>query len=120
MTRLQPKTQFSSVLERMITTLETENAALRARRPYKVADLNARKSMALYELERLGGILPEAPGYLRERLATARKLLDENRTLLKLNMTALDDLIELLHSHQSGEESDGTYSAQSLSRPGGR
>jgi hypothetical protein len=117
MNRAQPKSQFFSVLERMITTLETENAALRARRPYPVAQLNARKSMALYELERLDGIPPDVPAYLIERLAQARKLLDENRTLLKLNISALGDVIELLHTHQIGEESDGTYSAQSLSRP---
>lgn len=120
MTRSQPKTQFSSVLERMITTLETENAALRARQPYPVADFNARKNMALYELERLGGLPSGVPVYLLDRLAQARKLLDENRTLLKLNMNALGDLIELLHTHQIGEESDGTYSAQSLSRAVGR
>lgn len=113
-------TQFPGVLERMIATLETENSALRECRPYQIGELSARKSMALYELERLGGMAPPIPALPLVRLGHARKLLDENRTLLRLNMTALGDLIELLHSHQLGDESDGTYSAQSLSRQGGR
>lgn len=106
------ETQFSNVLERMIATLETENAALRDHRPYQIGELNARKSMALYELERIGGPGPAMP---LERLGHARKLLEENRTLLKQNVDALGDLIDLLHSHHLGDESDGTYSAQSLS-----
>jgi hypothetical protein len=108
--------QFSSVLERMIATLEAENTALRERRPYQIADLNARKSMALYELERLGSTSPPMPVAPLERLGHARMLLDENRALLKLNINALGEMIELLRSHQLSDDSDGTYSATSLSK----
>lgn len=116
MKQAQLETQFSSVLERMIGTLEAENAALRERRPYQIAELNARKTLALYEFERLGGISSAKAALPLKRLGLARGLLEENRTLLKLNVKALGEMIELLRNQQLGDESDGTYSAQSLSR----
>lgn len=108
--------QFSSVLERLIATLEAENTALRERRPYQIAELNARKNMALYELERLGSMPPSIHAEPLGRLGHARRLLEENRGLLKLNTKALGEMIELLHSHQLSDDSDGTYSATSISK----
>jgi hypothetical protein len=113
----QREAQFVSVLERMITTLEAENAALRERRPNKFAELNARKNMALYELERVGSMPPPISAHPLGRLGHARMLLVENRALLKINMNALGEMIELLHNHQLSDDSDGTYSAKSISKP---
>ena len=47
-----PNTSFANLLERAISTLEAENTALLERQPYRIAELHARKSMVLYELER--------------------------------------------------------------------
>lgn len=116
MKQAQRDARFSSVLERMIAALEAENTALREHRPYQIAELNTRKNMALYELERLGSISSTIPAAPLARLGHARKLLEENKTLLKLNMDALGEMIDLLQSHQQCDESDGTYSAKSLSR----
>ena len=116
MNSTQREAQFSSVLERMIATLEAENAALRERRPYQIAEVNARKSMALYELERIGHTRAATSAEPFERLGHARKLLDENRSLLELNIGALVEVIELMYSHERSDSSDGTYSARSISQ----
>ena len=111
--------QFCGVLERMIATLEVENSALRERRAYQVAELSGRKTMALYELEKLGGKAEGRTAMPQERLGYARKLLKENQALLKVNITGLADLIDMLRTHELGDESDGTYSAQILAGQGG-
>jgi len=103
------------VLERMIASVEAENVALRERRPYPIAELSARKSMAHFEIERISRLVPTAPPFLLDRLAYARKLLEDNSALLKRNLDALSGLIEILHSYQMIDESDGTYSVQSFS-----
>ena len=116
MTSAQSEAQFSGVLERMIAMLETENEALRERRPYSIGEVNARKTMALYELERLGGMRATTSAKPFERLGQARKLLNENRALLERDISALVEIIELMNSHELSESSDGTYSARSISQ----
>ena len=105
---------FSNVLERTISTLEAENSALRERRPYRIAELHTRKSMVLYEFDRLGSGSVAPEGASLERLKRLRELLDENRNLLRLNLAALTEVIETLQQVQIGEASDGTYSARSI------
>ena len=107
--------QFMNVLERVIATLDAENAALRDRQPCQIVEFHARKSLALYELELLGNSSGPGSVGLLERLGRVRTLLDENHTLLRLNVSALGEVLETMHRHEQGEDSDGTYCANSLS-----
>lgn len=106
--------QFANVLERTMSVLEGENSVLRERRPYHVGDWHARKAMALYELERPGNLTSARTENLRPRLERLRELLGENHALLRLNIAALGEVVDVLHGHQMGIESDGTYSATSV------
>ena len=111
--------QFASVLDRAIATIEEENRALSERRAYRIADMQARKSMVLYELERLSARPVPADAAL-ERLERLKRRLVENRRLLLLNVTALREVLDTLQQVHLGEDSDGTYSAQSIGHGGAR
>lgn len=108
--------QFAHVLERTMSVVEAENVALRERRPYHIGEWHARKAMALYELEHLGNLSSARRENLRPGLERLRELLGENHSLLRLNIAALGEVMDVIHSHQLGIESDGTYSATSVSR----
>ena len=110
---------FTNALERTIATVEAENSALRERQPYRIGELHARKTLVLYELERMGAVAVP-PDSAAGRVRRLREVLDENRRLLKLNITALGEVIDTLNQLRIGEESDGTYSARSVAGGSGR
>ena len=107
--------QFAHVLERTMSVVEAENAVLRERRPYHVGEWHARKAMALYELEHMGTLSSARHGNMRPKLERLRELLGVNHSLLHLNIAALGEVMAVIHNHQMGIESDGTYSATSVS-----
>ena len=103
--------QFADLIERAIVTIGEENAALSERRTHGLAEIQARKGIILYELERLGANSPAPARQVLPRLAELRHVLARNRSLLKLNIAAIEEIVAALHELQLGEDSDGTYSA---------
>lgn len=110
--------RFTTILDRMIAALEAENNALLERRPYNAGEIQAKKTMALFELERLGSPIPAEAAPLSERVACLRRLLEVNQSLLRSNVLALRELVDVLRARDLSEESDGTYSVRSISGPG--
>lgn len=106
---------FVKVLERAIVAIEEENRALRLKQPMRFSEMQAHKSIVLFEFERLSAGTPRPSAPMLERLRTLRDRLAENRALLLVNVAALKEVIVTLQELRLGEELDGTYSAQSVS-----
>lgn len=104
---------LKNAIARLVQVLDRETAALRQRQPVDMDDLCDRKNQALLEISRIGrrlgrdAIVPE----LQPMLVQLRDKLDENRSVLKLHLEAVQEVAEILAAAIRDAESDGTYSS---------
>lgn len=98
-------------LVRLIDTLEEENRALREQKIVSHAVFTDRKNQVLRELmaAQRKGIAP-AGTELQAQLQTLSVVLKENARLLKLHITAVGEISDIIVGSLKEAESDGTYS----------
>jgi len=101
---------IAGALDRLADTIGRETAALEANQPIDLDDVNRRKSQSLLELTRLSrSLTPADAAGLKDRLATLRDVLGDNRRVLELNLTAVREIADLMVGIVGESESDGTY-----------
>ena len=101
---------IEDAIERLVQTIDRENAALESREPVDLPDINRRKSHSLLELTRRARALP--PGsdvLLRDRLDVLREKLVQNHAILGLHVAAVREISDLMANVLGEAESDGTY-----------
>lgn len=101
---------IEDAIERLVQTIDQENAALESREPVDLPEINRRKSHSLLELTRRARTLP--PGsdvLLRDRLDVLREKLVQNHTILGLHVAAVREISDLMANVLGEAESDGTY-----------
>ena|SRR5690625_1229123 len=114
----QAETGLRDIATRLTELLEDEIAALRAHRTLDLNDISDRKNQMLLELSRISGSLDDnaADPSLRPVLDRLRERLDENLSMLELNIGAVRDVADILTSAIREAESDGTYSTPTALR----
>lgn len=97
---------------RMTAIVGDECTALRADPAADVTRFVEAKNRCMYELELAvqsaggpAGLSPDA----RQRVATLSQALDENERLLKANITATGEALELVETLSGARAGDGTY-----------
>ncbi len=107
-----------SSLDRLESVVDQETAALEARMPIDLQEMNRRKSRSLLELSRAVRILPErvAPE-LQDRVVGLRRKLQRNCEVLAMHLDAAREISSILNGALRAAESDGTYTTALL---GGR
>lgn len=113
------------LLDRLEEALEEETAALAQRRPLDFEEINRRKSRSLLELTRAIRSLPEAlagarEGALPARLASLRGKLLGNQDILRIHLSAAQEIAAILGREMGEAESDGTYSFAQVTRHASR
>lgn len=116
---------LNGLLDRLEETLEEETRALAHRRSLDFEEINRRKSRSLLELTRAIRSLPDAPdgarqGGLAGRLSRLRAGLEANQDMLRLHLSAAQEIAALLGREMGEAESDGTYSFAQLTRQASR
>lgn len=106
------------IATRLTEVLEDEIAALRAHRTIDLDEISDRKNQMLLELSRTGRSLDDngADPFPRPVLDRLRERLDENLSMLELNIAAARDVADILTSAIRAAESDGTYSTPTALR----
>lgn len=108
------ESMISSVLVRLSSILQQENDILESaveadHSNYIVAKNQAlRELMVLQRAQRPSSFSPETLQHLRD----VRKLVDRNSQLLKLQVSALNDLTSFLTQSAISEQGDGTYTRE--------
>lgn len=107
-----------SSLDRLESVVDQETAALEARMPIDLQEMNRRKSRSLLELSRAVRILPDrvAPE-LQDRVVDLRRKLQRNCEVLAMHLDAAREISSILNGALRAAESDGTYTTALL---GGR
>lgn len=116
---------LKGLLDRLEETVEEETSALAQRRPLDFEEINRRKSRSLLELTRAIRSMPEAldaarGGALSARLARLRAGLEANQDMLRIHLSAAQEIAALLGREMGEAESDGTYSFAQLNRQAAR
>ncbi|WP_425104795.1 hypothetical protein [Ancylobacter sp.] len=116
---------LKGLLDRLEETVKEETSALAQRRPLDFEEINRRKSRSLLELTRAIRSLPEAfdaarEGGLSARLARLRAGLEANQDMLRIHLSAAQEIAALLGREMGEAESDGTYSFAQLNRQAAR
>ncbi len=107
-------TMMSSVLHRLAAVLQQENELLETAVEADHAGYIVAKNQALRELmvmqrsQHSNTFTPDVIQHLRE----VRKLVDRNSQLLKLQVSALNDITSFLTQSAISEQGDGTYSRE--------
>ncbi len=107
------------VIARLDQIIGAETAALRELRPVDTTPYAVQKSQSLLELARLmrhGDLETSASARLREKMASLRARLDENRSALDLHLNAARQVFETVSKAINEAESDRTYSASATRR----
>lgn len=113
-----PMSPLIPALQRLIEVIEEENAVLKQQRIQPHAGFTDRKNQALRELmaaQRLDSpehVLQASKGLL-ERLAAGLRL---NAGLLKLHISAVGEISDIIIGGMREAESDGTYSRSRIGR----
>jgi hypothetical protein len=109
----QLEVALADAIRRLEQVIDDETSALRTRRPIDLDGLVRRKSQGLLELTRLSRLLVGrvASGDLRPDLARLSGKLERSRELLRLRLTAAQEVAGLVADAMRAAESDGTYSA---------
>lgn len=104
---------MTQAINRLEAVLAGETTALRAGRRVDLGETSNRKNQSLLELSRIarGLDMGTASDTLRERLATLRSRLEDNRRVIQLHMEATDEIAGLISRQIEAAESDGTYAA---------
>ena len=101
---------LEDALDRLEETIDRETATLEAHRSADLDEINRRKSHSLLELTRMTRTLPAtADQRLRRRLDRLRVKLLRNQTVLKLHLSAVQEIASLLVGALGEADSDGTY-----------
>jgi flagellar biosynthesis/type III secretory pathway chaperone len=111
---------LSGALARLEDVIGEETAALEARQSIDLQDFNRRKSRSLLELTRIIRSLPPKimDEELRRRIERLRHSLVRNKELLRIHLTAAQEIAEVLANAIGDAESDGTYGR--TTKPAGR
>jgi hypothetical protein len=105
---------LNSILSRLVSVLRDENSVLESgvgadHAVYIVAKNQAlRELMVMQRSTQMSALSAEA----LEQLGEARKLVDRNHHLLKLQVSALNDLTSFLTQSAISEQGDGTYTRE--------
>jgi flagellar biosynthesis/type III secretory pathway chaperone len=107
-------TAVINAVERLSQVVEEETQLLRQLGSADFERLNHQKNFSLLELTRAMRVLPahERTPILAARLGRLRDLLDENQRVLKLHLTAAEEIANLVATSIQDAASDGTYSAR--------
>ncbi len=101
-----------SVIERLIDCLERESEDLAAGRMEQTRGHISTKSRLLFDLNRAireAGSEPLPQG-VTDRLGVLRSALDRNSAAIRANMTAMRELVGMIHASTLRDAADGTYS----------
>jgi hypothetical protein len=102
-----------SVIKRLRQTIAAENEDIGRRGPVDYQAYNLRKSHGLLELNRLvpalAGIRGSLP--LQEALADLSAILENNRKMLRVQLSAAETVSNIIARAIRDSQSDGTYSA---------
>lgn len=101
-----------SVLKRLVEVLEDENAALERHEVISHAAYTDRKNQALRDvmtIQMIDGV-PFDHMQLQPLLACLARALRVNQSLLKLHITAVGEVSDVIIEYLCAAESDGTYS----------
>jgi flagellar biosynthesis/type III secretory pathway chaperone len=103
-----------TAVERLSQVVEEETTLLRQLGSADFERLNHQKNYSLLELTRAMRVLPaqDRTPILAARLGRLRDLLDENQRVLKLHLTAAEEIANLVANSIQDAASDGTYSAR--------
>jgi hypothetical protein len=103
------------VIERLSQMLDAENEQIASRQAVDYVTLNARKSQALLEINRLAPTLraAEASPEFRAAMTGLRAELERNARLLKIQLQAARTITDIIARAIRDGQSDGTYSAYS-------
>lgn len=104
--------RFHTVLTRLETVIDAENAAIGSDQEYDLVRSNAAKSRCLYDMTMLfKDINPAQLGDAhKEHLGTVKDKLDTNNSRVKAHMEAVRDITEMIKESVAASEADGTYS----------
>ncbi len=117
-TRAPELASLISSLDRLESVIDQETAALEARLPIDLQEMNRRKSRSLLELSRAVRVLPERPDPdLQDRVTGLRRKLQRNCEVLAMHLDAAREISTILNGALRAAESDGTYTTALL---GGR
>jgi hypothetical protein len=111
-TTLSPRSALPQALNKLIEVLDEENVVLQEHRVIHHAGFTDRKNQALRELmaalrfETLPGALEAVKPLVHKLSAT----LQDNARLLKLHITALGEVSDIIIGSLKEADSDGTYS----------
>src|SRR5262249_44758112 len=102
---------LTAALGRLEDVISEETRALEARHSLDLQDFNLRKSRSLLELTRIVRALPPSllDDGLRVRIDRLRNGLNRNKELLRIHLSAAQEIAEVLASAITDAESDGTY-----------
>lgn len=101
-----------SIIKKLQICLDEETAILSASNVPDLDSFNHRKGQGLMELNRAlsgFGIAARSPE-IESELATLKSKIDENMRLLRLHISAVNEITVLLTDAIQKEDSDGTYS----------
>lgn len=106
---------FLRCLDRLESLIHAETDSLLARRPIDFEESNLRKARALMEFIRVSRALPSQHALVvSQRLAKLQDSLAENSSVLEQNLRATIEIASLMVKTIQSEESDGTYSNNTL------
>jgi hypothetical protein len=102
---------LAGALARLEEVIGEETLALEARQSVDLQDFNRRKSRSLLELTRIIRALPPKimDAELRGRIDRLRLGLVRNKELLRIHLSAAQEIAEVLAGAIGDTESDGTY-----------
>jgi len=103
---------IAPALLRLIDTIEEENAALRRHAIVQHGGFTDRKNQALRELMAAQRRDPASctAAHMRPHLEKLSSVLGENAHLLKLHITAVGEISDIIIGSLRDADSDGTYS----------
>ncbi|WP_421693060.1 hypothetical protein [Aestuariivirga sp.] len=109
---------LTPALMKLIDVLEEENAVLSQHRLFFHGSFTDRKNQALRELmaAQKSEALSLAAQKARPLLRHLERALHDNARLLKLHITAVGEISDIIIGSLRAAESDGTYSRSELSR----
>ena len=111
---------LTPALIKLIDVLEEENAVLSQHKLQFHGGFTDRKNQALRELmaAQRSETLSAAAHRARPLLKHLERVLQDNARLLKLHITAVGEISDIIIGSLRAAESDGTYSRSQLSRDG--
>jgi hypothetical protein len=106
--------RIRSVLNRLETIVDAENAGIGADPNFDLQTSNAHKSRCLYELSMLSRDVPaeEMPRAFAPQLKKVREKLVLNAQRVSAHLEAVRAVVELLKGAMREQDADGTYSQE--------